>query len=203
MGWELAIESSSRAATLALGQAGQFTLLRLDTSAAHASDLLPCLDRELFRLGLKPQDLDTIHVGLGPGSYTGLRVGLATAKGLALALGARVRGECSLEVLAFEALAPGEEASVAIDARAGAYYYARYRRLAQELEVVEPLCVLAPQEALARAAQAPRCLDGSLVPTALGLAHLSSLRAPRLGFADAASIEPLYLRPFAVTQRKR
>lgn len=114
--------------------------------------------------------LDRVIVGIGPGSYTGLRVGIATAQGLARASDAPLLGISSFEALAFGALAPGEEAAVALDARAGRFYFARYRRLASEVEVLEP----------------PRALLADELREALGS---STIVLAEEGLAEAAGID--------------
>lgn len=73
-----------------------------------------------------------VVAGTGPGSYTGLRVALATASGLARALGAEFRGAPSFAALAAGVLAPGEEAVVTVDARRGNVYAARCTRAAAD-----------------------------------------------------------------------
>lgn len=200
---ELAIESSTRQASLALLVQGEWIEERLGAEKAHASDLLVLLDARMRSLGLGPEAIRVIHVGLGPGSYTGLRVGLACARGLALAHGARLQGLCSFEALAFEELAVGEEACVSIDARAGGWYHARYRREPAGLSTLEELCVLTPGEAQARAAGCPRILGSDAVPRARALGTLSRIRAASGPATDARALEPLYLRPFAVSERRR
>jgi tRNA threonylcarbamoyladenosine biosynthesis protein TsaB len=200
---ELAIESSTRQASLALLVDGKWIEDSLRAEQAHASDLLVLLDARMRALGLAPSSLRVIHVGLGPGSYTGLRVGLACAKGLALAQGTSLRGVCSFEAHAYGELAPGEEACVSIDARAGGWYYARYRREADDVTVLEPLCVLTPAQAQERVQGCPRIFGSDAVPRAGALGALSRRRAAKEPAVPAARLEPLYLRPFAVTERRR
>jgi tRNA threonylcarbamoyladenosine biosynthesis protein TsaB len=74
------------------------------TPGRHAETLLPRIERCLAASSLALGDLDLIAVGIGPGSFTGVRVGIATAKGLALATGTPVRGVVSLASLAVAAL---------------------------------------------------------------------------------------------------
>jgi len=200
---DLAIESSVRQASLALLVDGEWIEDTLDASQAHASDLLVLLDARMRALGARPEAIRVIHVGLGPGSYTGLRVGLACARGLALAHGAELRGLCSFEALCFAELRPGETACVSFDARAGGWYHARYLREAQALRVLEPLCVLSPAEAQARAAGCERVFGGDARPRAGALGALSRLRAAHTPASEPSTLEPLYLRPFAATERRR
>jgi tRNA threonylcarbamoyladenosine biosynthesis protein TsaB len=95
----------------------------------HAESLAPAVEHVLAQLGWALGDLDAVAVDVGPGLFTGLRVGVATAKALAQALGLGVLGCSSLEVLARAALdagAPGPVLSV-VDARRQEVFTAAYR----------------------------------------------------------------------------
>ena len=72
--------------------------------------------------------IDGFGVAIGPGSFSGTRVGLATIKGMALALGKPVAGISSLDILAWQALKDGEWGAPVIDARRGEIYTAFYRK---------------------------------------------------------------------------
>ncbi len=97
---------------------------------AHAEQLLPLVRRVLTEAGATPSDLTGIVVGVGPGPFTGLRVGVAAAVTMAEALGIPVRGVCSLDVVALEWAgrpdAPGAGFAVVSDARRKEVYWARY-----------------------------------------------------------------------------
>jgi tRNA threonylcarbamoyladenosine biosynthesis protein TsaB len=216
---DVALETSRREVSLAL-RADALVLADDDPGSArpHASDLLARLERLLARAGAAPRRgrlaLTAVFVGLGPGSYTGLRVGIATAQGLARASGATLHGLPSFEVLAFAALAPGEEARVALDARGGRFYHARYRRTELDVEVRE-----AP-EALAAVELVERCRRGGELllaepglpaaaglpddvrlrsgarPTASALLALGRARVAAGALPPAQALEPLYLARF-------
>lgn len=102
----------------------------------HAEVLAPFVEQLLAEAGVAAPELTAIAVGVGPGPFTGLRVGIVTAQTLALALGVPVYGVCSLDALAAQALdelpalagSPGDELVVATDARRREVYWARYRR---------------------------------------------------------------------------
>ena len=87
----------------------------------HATRLLPLADRLLAEAGLGWSSLQRIAVGVGPGTFTGLRIGIATARGLAQSLALDLVGVSSLQALAHHALKEGQQRSVlaAIDARRG------------------------------------------------------------------------------------
>jgi tRNA threonylcarbamoyladenosine biosynthesis protein TsaB len=92
----------------------------------HAAQLLPLARRALEAVGATFADLRRIGVGVGPGTFTGLRIGVATARALAQATGAEVAGISTLEALAVEA---GDDRAVlaVLDARRGEAYAAAYR----------------------------------------------------------------------------
>jgi len=95
----------------------------------HGEQLAPLIERVLRETGLVRQDLTAIGVGIGPGPFTGLRVGLVTARTLGFVLELPVYGVCTLDVLAVEAAdtgAVGEEFVVATDARRREVYLASY-----------------------------------------------------------------------------
>jgi tRNA threonylcarbamoyladenosine biosynthesis protein TsaB len=84
---------------------------------AHSERLLVMIDRLLADAGCSMADIDLIAVSLGPGSFTGLRVGISTAQGMALAAGKAVIGVPTLEVIAFQARGCGEQICPMISAR--------------------------------------------------------------------------------------
>ena len=95
----------------------------------HGEQLAPLIERCLLDVGAVRQDLTAIGVGVGPGPFTGLRVGLVTARTLGFVLEIPVYGVCSLDVLAVEAVDTGAVASdfvVATDARRKEVYLATY-----------------------------------------------------------------------------
>lgn len=103
--------------------------LRSERPMKHGEQLAPLIARALEQAGIVRQDLTAVAVGVGPGPFTGLRVGLVTARTLAFVLDIPVYGVCSLDVLAVEAVDTGlvtKEFLVATDARRKEVYVARY-----------------------------------------------------------------------------
>ena len=218
----VALETSARPASVAVAAGGRVVESVLDPARAHATDLLPELERIVAGLGLRPSAIRAVLVGTGPGSYTGLRVGIATALGIARASGAALRGVPSGETVAFGELAPGESASLLVDARAGELYVSACRRLAAGVEVLLAPRVLAPAEARAALLpQGPIFADPTAAdaaglgpaerarvrtdapPRARALLELGTARLAELGPQAAAEVLPLYLRPFAAKARRR
>ncbi|MCX7624696.1 MAG: tRNA (adenosine(37)-N6)-threonylcarbamoyltransferase complex dimerization subunit type 1 TsaB [Candidatus Sumerlaeaceae bacterium] len=104
----LGLESSGRTGGVALvDEQGVRVTAMVTSRALYSQRLLPSVDWALQRVGASPKDLKGIAVSLGPGSFTGLRVGLSTAKGLALAHNLPLVGVPTLEALALRAAVAG------------------------------------------------------------------------------------------------
>ena len=130
-----------------------------EESMRHGEMLAPGIERVLAEAGATAADLTGIAVGVGPGPFTGLRVGLVTARTLALVREIPVHGVCSLDILAAEAIDAGiEEFVVATDARRKEVYLASY---AGGRRVFGPQ-VLKPEDAATEALVVGR--GGSLYP---------------------------------------
>jgi tRNA threonylcarbamoyladenosine biosynthesis protein TsaB len=87
MAFILNLETSTTVCSVSVSAKGDILSFREQRDAkSHASQLIPFVDEALRESGLKPQDLSAVAVSKGPGSYTGLRIGVSTAKGLAYAL---------------------------------------------------------------------------------------------------------------------
>ena len=177
-----------------------------ETSAAdgrrHGELLAPMIAKVLADAGASRADLTAVAVGVGPGPYTGLRVGLVTARVLGAVLGIPVHGVCSLDVIAAAVTAPpGREFAVATDARRKEVYWARYAVGGHRLE--GPL--VGPAAAIPGAADLPVAgAGGQLYPEAFGeviepaypdAGTLCGLVAARIAAGQPVlPAEPLYLR---------
>ena len=188
---------------MALHDGGQ-PLAQLVTvdSHRHAELLAPAIAKVIADAGASPHDLTGVVVGVGPGPYTGLRVGLVTARVLGAALGIPVYGLCSLDVIAGDVVSSGDFL-VATDAKRRELYWARYdstgRRTAGP-EVSRP--ALIPVAGLPAAGEGPVLYPGAL-PDGLGPAYPAAATLCRIA---AAALEvgdpeerllppaPLYLR---------
>ncbi len=138
----LILETSGRAARVGLArEASIVQRAELDAARRHARELVPTIDAMLRAEGLRPTDLTGVMAGRGPGSYTGLRVGLATAKALAYATGIELRAVDTFATIAEQAPAAAERVWVIADALQGQVYSQRFDRTqaswvsAQELRV--------------------------------------------------------------------
>jgi len=172
----------------------------------HGELLAPMIAKVMADVGAARADLTAVAVGVGPGPYTGLRVGVVTARVLGAVLGIPVYGVCSLDVIAAEAVcAVDSEFLVATDARRKEVYWARYDGAGLRLE--GPL--VGSAGSIRGAGQLPVAgAGGQLYPGSFGMiigpAHpdartLCTIVAGRLGEQAAADVpllaaEPLYLR---------
>ena len=128
----LAIDTSTSAITVAVHDGSQILAEAATIDArGHAEHLAPRVAEVLATAGRAAVELTDVVVGLGPGPFTGLRVGIVTARTLAFAVGARLHGLGSLDALAHGAgraglVEPGASLLVATDARRREVYWARY-----------------------------------------------------------------------------
>lgn len=178
-----------------------------DRGMKHGEQLAPLIDQVLEQAGVTRFDLTAIAVGAGPGPFTGLRVGLVTARTLGHVLEIPVYAVCTLDVLAtehvFSGAVPGEFA-VATDARRKEVYFATYSEDGQRLTgpVVDRPAALATTVPVVGEGAA---LYGEAFPNAVGPQRPSAGWLARVVAEERAELldpEPLYLRrPDAVAQR--
>ncbi len=123
----LAIDTSSMSGSVAVGSYEKLVNLSyLDLKSTHSERLMPQIDSSLKASGLTIEDIGCIAVVTGPGSFTGLRIGLATAKGLCVARKIPLVAVRSLDVLAFQVTGVEKPVIACIDARMGEIYAAVY-----------------------------------------------------------------------------
>jgi tRNA threonylcarbamoyl adenosine modification protein YeaZ len=202
----LAFDTATSAVTVALHEWSPGEGMRL-RGATHTVDrrhvelLTPSIAAVLAQAGAACTDLSAIAVGVGPGPYTGLRVGLATAHALGSALCIPAHGICTLDAIAW-ASGLSSPFVVATDARRKEVYWARYdsaRARAGGVAVGPPAAAAAPGlpvmgegAALYRDVLGPPA--GPLQPTATALAELAVTRLSGATGLPLLPPEPLYLR---------
>ncbi len=148
----LAIESSGNFGGAALFQAGKILHeILIPEARAHAQFLIPTLDQLFQASQFDPQKLDAIAVNCGPGSYTGLRVGIASAQALGFAYQTPVFGVPCLDALCEEALQQGlfkQDCTIlaGLDARHGQFVCALFSYQAGEIQRLKEDRLISPQE---------------------------------------------------------
>ena len=224
---ELSIDTSTRTAGIALSKEGRAVgemVWRAEYN--HTTQLMPSIEYLMGQAGAKPKDLTAIIVAIGPGSYSGLRVGISAAKGLAMALGIPMAGVNTLLLEAYPFLTAGLPVQPLLDAGRSEISTTRFRWIAGAagLETLEP--AIMPIDALCDAIREPTLFCGEYLPAIraviserLGaraicppdsalvrrpscLAELGWQRLQRGEGEDPASIQPVYLRPPSITQPK-
>lgn len=220
----LGIETAGGRVGCALGtDDGVVAAVHSDRSRRHAESLAPQIDFLLHQAGADPADIGLVAVDVGPGLYTGLRVGVVTGRTMAALLGVPALPLGSLEVVAHGARALADEILVAVDARRSEVFHARFRVADDGASVVartEP-AVAAPDDLLAglgpgggrlvvgdgARVHAGRFADAGwrLGPSELDLADPATLvrlaAGRRHGAGSPEALSPCYLRrPDAVAK---
>ncbi|MDA3936197.1 MAG: tRNA (adenosine(37)-N6)-threonylcarbamoyltransferase complex dimerization subunit type 1 TsaB [Actinomycetota bacterium] len=224
----LAFDTATEECAIALGMVepgvvGVIAERDLDAPRASLTRLLPTVAELLESANVAPGDLDAIVVGLGPGSFTGVRIGVSSAKGLAHALGVPLYGVSTLDAIARRFAHLDVLLGVVGDAMRGEVYPALFRCANGGCERLAPDTVSRPLSAAAAWATAdepPTILagnglrkhgdvfrealgpgatfaaEGLWTPTGRGLlrAYADDLAAGRVGDGDAGAVLPVYTR---------
>jgi tRNA threonylcarbamoyladenosine biosynthesis protein TsaB len=219
----LILETSGRVGQVALAEGN--TILRsrlLDEGRRHARDLAPSVAALLAQLGWKPRELHLVVVNRGPGSYTGLRVGIMSAKTMAYATGAAIIAVEGLQAIASQA--PGDVALIDViaDAQQDRIYHQSFRRETSggavsptsEL-VIQPFAAWLTSRATSawvsgpglyrfreRLGETTRVIEATgwnPRPEALLAMSLARFRAGQTD--NVVSLEPLYLRPSSAEEK--
>jgi tRNA threonylcarbamoyladenosine biosynthesis protein TsaB len=213
----IGIETATEQVSVALGgHEGVIALFEIGRGRRHAEILAPAIDFVCAQADIGLDELGLVAVDVGPGLFTGMRVGLATAKALALALRLPMIGISSLDLLAFPHRRSDRVVVPIIDARKGEVFYAMYRQVPGGLQQVsEPRAgpvdelvadlLARSQDTLCVGGGAQRyraeILDGfhceiaeGAHPSAGPLVQLAHARALREDWVSPAHIRPIYLR---------
>ena len=208
----LAVDTTTADGSVALADADEVVgEVRLGRQETHSRTLLPAIELLLGSLGLAPLDVDAWAVASGPGSFTGLRVGISTIQGLALASGRPCLGVSALDALAARVAGSASCLAALMDAFRGELYARLYDSAARPLEAarVETLAsvlrrVPAGTAFTGDAARARRAEIAAGCPTAVfpprspflaaAVARLAMKRLAAGESVEPAALRPLYLR---------
>jgi tRNA threonylcarbamoyladenosine biosynthesis protein TsaB len=147
----LGIETATLVSSVAIATENNLLAeITLQTKQTHSELLMPHIAKILDMAGINKTDLKAIAVSIGPGSFTGLRIGLATAKALSYALKIPLVGVPTLEALAYGCPVPGAMLAPMLDAQKGNVYQAVFEWQDGQLKEVMPVTVMDIHEALER-----------------------------------------------------
>ena len=145
----LGIETSTMQGGVALlSERGLLSEYLLNVKATHTERLLPLIDRALRDAGITLRQIEGLAVAVGPGSFTGLRIGLSTAKGLAVAAGKPLVGVSTLEAMAWTLPFCAYPVCPVLDARKGELYCALFRHEGERLIRLMEDAALSPDSLL-------------------------------------------------------
>jgi tRNA threonylcarbamoyladenosine biosynthesis protein TsaB len=204
----LAVDTTTANGSVALAEGGAIVgEVRLGGQETHSRTLLPAIEFLLASMGLAARDVDAWAVASGPGSFTGLRVGISTIQGLALASGRPCIGISALDALAARVAGAAERIAALIDAFRGELYVRLYDSAASPLEAARvelPAALLArvgPGTAFAgdgarahRAEIEAACADAVFPPGSPFLAGAVA-RLAIAGLGEGRGVAPEALRP--------
>jgi len=215
----LGIETATLQAGCAIGgHEGVIASFSTARGRRHAETLVPGIEFVCRHASVSFDEIGAVAVDIGPGLFTGLRVGVVTAKALAQALRVPMIGVASLDLLAFPLRYSDKLIVPVIDARRGEIFFAFYRQvpagaqrlspyqlgtpadLASELQAMGKECLLAGdgafryREILADVARVELASMSSAYPSPASLVELAHPRALREEFVPTWELEPLYLR---------
>ncbi len=220
----LAIETSTQICAVALTENEHLLAEhRINIKNVHAARLFPVIRAVLDSASFEQQELNGIAVSIGPGSFTGLRIGLSAAKGLALGLGIPLVAVPTLQVLASQAPIRHGHICAVLQARVDEYYAAVYLRqnykdrLIKETQIYyhDELYQIIPDDAClightSRLQEVDVLKHGCFfAPQAAG--HLSAFAVARIGgqkllkgeFATLETVEPMYHQQFIAGKPKK
>ena len=217
----LALETSAKAVSAAVSEDGKILCSGYqDTGLTHSRTLMPIVEHILKNTGLTVADMDAIAVAAGPGSFTGIRIGVAAAKGLAFAADKPAVGVSTLAAMARNVAFCDGLVICAMDARRQQVYNALFEAKDGQLTRLTPDRAIALEELAEELRSAPRpktvvgdgaklCLahlTAAGIPCCLAPAHLVMQNAMSVALeaeamaaegklVSAQALEPVYLRP--------
>jgi tRNA threonylcarbamoyladenosine biosynthesis protein TsaB len=223
----LALDTATEACSVALICDGAVIARFAEVGRGHAEQVLGMVDEVLTEAGVTLAQLDGLAASVGPGAFTGVRISVAVAQGLAFGANLPVVAVSTLEALALQALDAGAECALAcLDARMGELYWGCFAADPQRLLVACGAARVGPADGVALAGGAPHrgigrgfaaypelgnlpglvldAADARALPDGRAMARLGAVRLRAGEGRDAAELTPQYLRDkVALTEAER
>lgn len=193
----LAFEFSSAQRSVALARDGIVLSEAAETGGYRVTNAFGLTEKVLAEVKILREEVEVIAVGIGPGSYTGIRAAIAIAQGWQLARGIKLLGINSVEVLAAQAQAEKlfGRVNVVVDAQRGEFYLAAWEISELVRQEILPLKIVAAAEVEALKSAGEICVGPDvgkiLFPNAAMVARLATARTD---FIAGENLEPIYLR---------
>ena len=193
----LALEFSSEQRSVAAARDGRLLAEAAESGGYRVTNAFSLITQVLAKAHITRDAIEVLAVGLGPGSYTGIRAAIAIAQGWKLASGIKLLGVSSAEAMAKEAQAQNlfGEVNVVIDAQRGEFYLATWEISETSLRELAPLKIVTRPEMESRQAAGGIWIGPEqgqkMLPSA---AMLTRLAAQRRDFQPGEKLEPIYLR---------
>ena len=192
----LALEFSSDRRSVALARGGAVLAEAVQHTESRATDALGMIQHVLEQAKISRSEIEVIAVGLGPGSYTGIRAAIAVAQGWQLATGVKLLGVSSVAAIAVQAQAEKifGRVNVVVDAQRGEFYLGTWEISAASRVELGPLRIVAAAEIAALKIAGGICVgpeQSGFFPAAAAVARLA---AGRENFIAGEHLEPVYLR---------
>lgn len=216
----LSIETSTKNCSVSISKDGHLidVIEEVSHDYSHAEQLVPFIDQILKKSNYSVKDLDAVVVGKGPGSYTGLRIGVSSAKGLCYALNIPLISISTIEAMAYSMRRKYESILLCpmIDARRMEVYCALFGTINTDVEakIIDEhsfLDILAQQEIVFFGDGAEKCravlthhnaiFESNVYPSASDMIDLAHNKFSNNNFVDVAYFEPYYLKDFVVGKK--
>ena len=193
----LALEFSSARRSVALARGGRVLAEAFEQSAGRGTNVFGLIEKVLAAAKISREEIETMAVGLGPGSYTGIRGAIAVAQGWQLARGVKLLGVSSVESLAAQAQAEKifGRLNLVVDAQRNEFYLATWEVADARCMEISPLKIVSAAEIEALKAKGEICagpdMQQGVFPSAAAVAGRA---LGRTDFLPGEKLEPIYLR---------
>jgi tRNA threonylcarbamoyladenosine biosynthesis protein TsaB len=193
----LALEFSSEQRSVALARDSEVLASAVETGDPRVTNAFGLIEKVLAQAKVARAEIELIAVGLGPGSYTGIRAAIALSQGWQLARPVKLMGVSSVEAMAVRAQAERifGRVNVVVDAQREEFYLAEWDISAEKREEISGLKIIPAVELQERVRRGEQCIgpaaEQALFPDAASVARLA---AGRSNYVPDAALEPIYLR---------
>lgn len=190
----LALEFSSDRRSVAVARGGSVMAEAVEHTASRGTKVFTLIEKVLAEAKISREAVEAVAVGLGPGSYTGIRAAIAVAQGWHLATGAKLLGVNSVAAMALDAQAKGilGRVNLVVDAQRGEFYLATWELNQTGCREIEALRIVAASEIETRQARGEVLMGPEMKSVLFPTATMVARRADEVG--EEIPLEPVYLR---------